>query len=151
MSRFIFAALMTLAAAPALADGKVYVTLPDMTPYEIDHEAADRFLGDAYRGLVLSSNCQNSWLTAEEHSLLTDGFDLLAYGVLKLSVDEVVSRYEKPAFAALDTPGACDEAPELKAALLEHLQDMGGSLEPLPDQEAAYHEWRALMDSIQPQ
>lgn len=151
MLRLISAALLALGlTSSALADGKVYVPLPDMSPYEADHEAADLFLRDLYRGLVLASNCPNTSLSDEEHSLLTDGFDLLAYGVLHLSVDDVVERYEGPAFSALDAPNACDDAPGLKANLIDFLISLGGSLTPLPDQDQAYREWRELMDRIQP-
>lgn len=136
--------------APVLADGKIYVPLPDMSAIGRDPVAADRLLRDLYSALVLSQNCPGASLTGEAHSLISDSFDLLAYGELKLSTDVIISRYEKPAFDLMDQPGGCDNEAVLKAGVLAVLQQAGGSLTALPDQERGYQDWRALMDQITP-
>jgi hypothetical protein len=88
-------------------------------------------------------------VTEEEWSLLTDAADLLAYGQLRLSTDDYDTNYYSPAFAALDQAGTCEEkGPEVEEVLSE-LVERGGSREALPDQNAAYEEWRALMDRLQ--
>ena len=148
---FLIPLLLSLPlAAPALADGKIFVPLPDMSDIGRDPVAADLLLRDLYRAMVLSQNCPGASLSGEEHSLISDGFDLLAYGALNLSTDEVISRYEKPAFDLVDQPGGCDNEAGLKADVLAVLQQAGGSLTALPDQERGYQDWRALMDQIRP-
>lgn len=153
MKRIFLTAFLLAAsgATAALADGKVYITLPDMAGAAQDPVAADRLLADMENTLVLSQNCPGASLSDAEHSLLTDGFDLLAYGELKLDTDTVIAKYEKPAFDLLDSnSGACDGEPELKARTIATLLAAGGDLTPLPDQEKAHLEWRALMDEIRP-
>ncbi|NPD17102.1 hypothetical protein HOY34_18065 [Xinfangfangia sp. D13-10-4-6] len=152
MKRFALLATcsLLLSGTAALADGKVYVTLPDMAVFAKDPVVADRMLRNLYNATVLSVNCPGASLSDAEHSLLTDSFDLLAYGELKLSTDELISRYEGPAFAQLDDPDACIEEADLKEQMLNDLRDAGGSTVPLADQEQAYHDWRALMDAIRP-
>ncbi|MBJ2151289.1 hypothetical protein [Paracoccus sp. IB05] len=153
MKRIFLTAAVTLGlgATAALADGKVYITLPDMSGIAQDPVAADRLLSDMQNTLVLSQNCPEASLSDEEHSLLTDGFDLLAYGELKLDTDGIIAKYETPAFDLLDNSTlACSEEPELKARTIATLIEAGGDLTPLPDQEKAYLDWRALMDQIRP-
>ncbi|WP_157971133.1 hypothetical protein [Pseudogemmobacter bohemicus] len=149
---FLAAGLITgLGATAALADGKVYITLPDMSGFAQDPATADQLLRDMENTLVLSQNCPGSSLSDAEHSLLTDGFDLLAYGALKLDTDSIIAKYEVPAFAQLDNAAAtCPGEAALKARTIATLLEAGADLTPLPDQEKAYLEWRALMDSIRP-
>ncbi len=152
MKRILLTAALSLSlgAGAALADGKVYITLPDMSGIAQDKAASDLLLADIYKTMVLSQNCPGTSLSGEEHSLLSDGFDLLAWE-LELSMDETIEKYEKPAFALLDSgDDACSEEPELKARTIATLLKAGGDLTPLPDQEKAYHEWRSLMDAIRP-
>ncbi len=152
MKRILLTAGLSLGLSSglALADGKVYVTLPDMSGIARDAAQSDQLLTDLYAVMVLSQNCPGASLTGAEHSLVSDGFDLLAHGELKLSSDEVISRYEQPAFALLDDNSNCAREAQLKFDTLKTLEAAGGSLVPLPDQEKAYVEWRALMDSIEP-
>lgn len=139
--------LLAAGMQQAVADGKVFVQLPDLSSYR--GEAAEGFLERVVLANVVSSNCPGYEVTEEEWSLLTDSADLLAYGQLKLSTDAYDDRFYKPAFDALDEAGTCDiEGPGVELVLAELIAH-GGSSEPLPDQDAAYEEWRALMDRLQ--
>lgn len=139
--------LLAMGAQQALADGKIYVQLPDLSTYE--GYPAEEFLGRVVLANVISSNCTGYEVTDEEWSLLTDSADLLAYGQLNLTTDDYDTLFYKPAFDALDEAGVCDrQGPDVERVLSE-LVERGGSREALPDQEAAYEEWRALMDGLQ--
>lgn len=139
--------LLGMGAQQAAADGKIFVQLPDLSSYEGDR--AEEFLGRVVLANVISSNCTGYEVTDEDWSLLTDSADLLAYGQLKLTTDDYDTQYYKPAFDALDESGACDrQGPDVERVLSE-LVEHGGSREALPDQDAAYEEWRALMDGLQ--
>lgn len=134
-------------ATPALADGKVYVQLPDLSAIE-GREAQD-MLHRVVLANVVSSNCADFAVTDAEWSLLTDAADLLAYGQLKLDTGRYDDQFYKPAFAALDAADTCRvEGPKVED-VLDELVAQGGSRDALPDQEAAYIAWRALMDEIQ--
>lgn len=139
--------LMAAGAQQAMADGKIFVQLPDLTSYS-DHRA-EEFLEQVVLANVVSSNCPDFAVSDEEWSLLTDSADLLAYGQLKLSTDDYDAYFYKPAFAALDEPGTCAEKGPGVEQVLSELVAQGGSREALPDQDAAYEEWRALMDRLQ--
>jgi hypothetical protein len=129
------------------ADGKIFVQLPDLTSYQ-GQDAKD-FLERVVLANGVSSNCAGYEVTDEDWSLLTDSADLLAYGQLKLTTDDYDTGYYNPAFAALDEAGTCEEkGPDVEQVLSE-LVDKGGSREALPNQEAAYEEWRTLMDKLQ--
>lgn len=141
------AATVMLCATPTLADGKIYVQLPDLSSYE--GQRAEDFLYQVVLANVVSSNCAGFEVTDEEWSLLTDAADLLAYGQLKLDTNSYDDNFYDPAFAALDKAGTCEsEGPNVENVLNELVQQ-GGSRTALPDQEAAYVEWRALMDRLQ--
>ena len=137
MKRLFAATALCLALAhPALADGKIYVQLPDLSSWK--GEEAEIFLTEIVLANVVSSNCPGFEITDEEWSLLTDSADLLARGQLGLSTDDYDANYYSPAFDALDDPDTCAEAgPEVKI-ILDKLVDMGGSRDALPDQDAAY-------------
>jgi hypothetical protein len=121
---------------PALADGKIYVQLPDLS--EISDAEAEGFLSQVVLANVISSNCPDFAVTEEEWSLLTDSADILARGQLRLSVDAYDSQYYGPAFAALDQADACaTHGPDVQPTI-EKLVELGGSREALADQEAAY-------------
>ncbi|RYE60301.1 MAG: hypothetical protein EOP20_02905 [Hyphomicrobiales bacterium] len=139
--------ILIAGASQAFADGKIYVQLPDLSSYT-DHRA-EEFLEQVVLANVVSSNCAGFEITDEEWSLLTDSADLLAYGQLKLTTDDYDNYFYKPAFAALDEAGTCEEKGPGVEQVLSELVEQGGSREALPDQEAAYEEWRALMDRIQ--
>lgn len=139
--------LLAAGVQQAAADGKIFVQLPDLSIYE--GYQAEEFLGRVVLANVVSSNCTGYEVTEEEWSLLTDSADLLAYGQLKLSTDDYDRLFSKPAFDALDEAGACDrQGPDVEV-VLDELVERGGSRQALPDQEAAYEEWRALMDRLQ--
>lgn len=139
--------LLAVGVQQAAADGKIFVQLPDLSIYE--GFQAEEFLKRVVLANVVSSNCTGYEITEEEWSLLTDSADLLAYGQLKLTTDDYDTYFYKPAFNALDEAGTCDrEGPGVEEVLSE-LVEQGGSREALPDQEAAYEEWRALMDQLQ--
>ncbi|WP_052951678.1 hypothetical protein [Devosia soli] len=139
--------LLALGTGTALADGKVYVQLPDLSSYT-DHRA-EEFLEAVVMANVVSSNCEGFGITDAEWSLLTDSADILAYGQLKLSTDDYDTYFYKPAFDALDKPGTCEEKGPGVEQVLSELVFQGGSREPLPDQEAAYKEWQVFMDDLQ--
>jgi hypothetical protein len=145
MRRTLFAlasAGLLLAPLPALADGKIYVQLPDLTSYR--GAAAETFLKELVLANIVSSNCTGYEVTDEDWSLLTDSADLIAYGQLGLSVDDYDATYYKPAFDALDQAGTCDEEGPKVEPMLEHLVEMGGSRDALPDQDAAYEAHQVL-------
>lgn len=139
--------LASLTVGPALADGKVYVQLPDLSSYT-DHRA-EEFLSAVVLANVVSSNCEGYGVTDAEWSLLTDSADLLAYGQLKLKTGDYDDWFYKPAFDKLDKPGTCEEDGPAVEQVLSELVAQGGSREPLPDQDKAYTEWRAKMDALQ--
>ena len=148
MNRILVAGAFILGlVTPALADGKVYVQLPDLSSYE--GNAAELFLYQTVLANVVSSNCPGFEVSAAEWSLLTDSADLLAYGQLKLSTNDYDKLFYDQAFDQLDESTTCAaQGPKVQNVLSE-LVKHGGSREPLADQEAAYTEWRALMDSLQ--
>lgn len=137
MKRLLAATALCLTLAnPALADGKIYVQLPDLSDWK--GEEAEIFLKDVVLANVVSSNCRGFEITDEEWSLLTDSADLLARGQLGLSTDDYDAGYYSPAFDALDDPDTCAEAGPEVQIILDKLVAMGGSREALPDQDAAY-------------
>jgi hypothetical protein len=133
-----------LLATPALADGKIYVQLPDLSDYQ--GERAERFLHELVLANVVSSNCPGFEVTEEESSLLIDSADVLARGNLKLSIDAYDADYYQPAFAALDQADTCEANGPYVQTTIDQLVVMGGSREPLPDQDAAYEDWRKMQD-----
>ena len=133
---FVTIATTLLLAGPALADGKIYVQLPDLSG--ITGAEAETFLNEVVLANVISSNCADFAVTDEEWSLLTDSADILAREQLRLSVDDYDSRFYGPAFNALDVADACaTHGPEVQP-VLDRLVELGGSREALPDQDAAY-------------
>lgn len=137
MKRLLAATAVCLALAnPTLADGKIYVQLPDLSSWK--GEEAEIFLKEVVLANVVSSNCPGFEITDEEWSLLTDSADLLARGQLGLSVDDYDAKYYSPAFDALNDPDTCAEfGPEVQITI-DKLLSFGGSREALPDQDAAY-------------
>lgn len=130
---------------PVLADGKIYVQMPDLSG--IDGAEAEKFLGEVVLANVISSNCPDFAVTDEEWSLLTDSADILARGQLGLSVDDYDSQYYGPAFAALDKADACaTHGPDVQP-VIDRLIELGGSREALPDQDAAYQAEQARQAS----
>jgi hypothetical protein len=130
-----------LLASPALADGKIYVQLPDVS--DIGGAEAETLLHRVVLANVISSNCPDFAVTDEEWSLLTDSADLLARGQLQLSIDDYDSQYYGPAFAALDATDACaTHGPDVQPAI-DLLVELGGSRQALPDQDAAYQQDQA--------
>lgn len=146
MKRFLIGASlagMLLAATPALADGKIYVQLPDLSG--ITGTQAEDFLQQVVLANIVSSNCTGYEVSEEEWSLLTDSADILSHQ-MGLTTDEYVDKYETPAFKALDEAGICEDQGPHVQPILDELVALGGSREALPDQEAAYTEWRAMQD-----
>jgi hypothetical protein len=132
-------------AAPALADGKIYVQLPDLSG--LDGAEAEAFLSEVVLANVISSNCPDFPVTDEEWSLLVDSADILAHEQLRLSVDDYDSQYYGPAFATLDKADACaTHGPDVQPTL-DRLVELGGSREALPDQDAAYQAEQARQAS----
>jgi len=139
--------VLVASASGALADGKIYVQLPDLGSYS--GAEAEAFLERVVLANVVSSNCAGYEVTDEEWSLLTDSADILAYGQLKLSVDDYDAKFYSPAFAELDKTGTCETAGPDVEKVLDALVEAGGSREALPDQETGYRDWQALMDGLQ--
>ena len=134
----LFATIATtlLLVTPALADGKIYVQLPDLSG--ITGAEAEAFLSEVVLANVVSSNCPGFEITEEEWSLLTDSADILARAQLRLSVDDYDSQFYGPAFAALDRPETCAQAGPGVQPTIDRLVELGGSRTALPDQDAAY-------------
>ena len=135
---------VALLATPALADGKVYVQLPDLS--SLHGEGEKDFLRAIILANVISSNCADYAVSDAEWSLLTDSADLIAKGQLHLDSSAYDDQYYGPAFAVLENEGACDTHGSKVQPMLEQLVELGGSREPLPDQEAAYEDWRKMQD-----
>ena len=131
----LFATSLAL-TVPSLADGKIYVQLPDLSG--ISGGEAETFLKEVVLANVISSNCDDFAVTDEEWSLLTDSADILARGQLGLSVDDYDSQYYAPAFDTLDKADACVAHGPQVQPVIDRLVELGGSREALPDQDAAY-------------
>lgn len=138
---FVVAGLCLALSGPALADGKIYVQLPDLSG--VSGEAAEAMLSEVVLANVVSSNCPAFSVTDEEWSLLVDSADILAREQLRLSIDDYDSRFYGPAFAALDKPDACETAGPQVQPTLDRLVELGGSRDALPDQAAAYEAMQA--------
>ena len=121
---------------PVLADGKIYVQLPDLS--DINGAEADSFLSGVVLANVISSNCPDFAVTEEEWSLLTDSADILAREQLRLNVDDYDSQYYGPAFDTLDKADACATHGPQVQPVIDKLVELGGSREALADQDAAY-------------
>ena len=132
-------------ASPAMADGKVYVQLPDLS--SLHGEGAKDFLREVILANVISSNCAGYEVSDAEWSLLTDAADIIAKGQLHLDSGAYDDQYYGPAFAVLEDAGACETHGPKVQPMLDRLVEMGGSRDPLPDQEAAYEDWRAMQDA----
>ena len=130
---------------PVLADGKIYVQLPDLS--DISGAEAEKFLGEVVLANVISSNCPDFAVTDEEWSLLTDSADMLARGQLGLGIDDYDSQYYGPAFAALDKADACATHGPVVQPVIDRLIELGGSRAALPDQDAAYQAEQARQAS----
>lgn len=142
MNRILTAAVLCLVlTAPALADGKIYVQLPDLSSYE--GERGEEFLYQLVLGNVVASNCVGYEITEEEWSLMVDSADLLTYE-LGLSTDDYIDNFETPAFAALDQPDTCETVGPAVQPLIDELVNLGGSREALPDQDKAYEDYQAM-------
>ncbi len=129
-------AALLLLAAPALADGKVYVQLPEFGAFAGNE--AETLLEQVVQANVVSSNCPDYAVTDAEWSLLTDSADLLARGELGLSIDDYDRYFYAPAFDLLDKPDTCAKEGPAVELVLEELVYRGGSREPLADQDAGY-------------
>lgn len=129
-------ATILLLAGPALADGKIYVKLPDLSG--IGGAEAETFLNEVVLANVVSSNCAGYEITEEEWSLLTDSADILAYEQLRLSVDNYDANYYGPAFDAIDRPETCEQVGPGVQSTIDRLVELGGSREALADQDAGY-------------
>lgn len=140
MSAALLVAAMS--ATPALADGKIYVQLPDLSSYQ-GPEAED-FLYQIVLANIVASNCTGYEITDEEWSLLTDSADILARGQLGLSVDDYDDQYFSPAFDALDEADTCETMGPKVQPILDELVNLGGSRDALPDQDKAYEDWSAM-------
>ena len=134
-----------LLVTPALADGKVYVQLPNLSDYQ--GKEAEDFLYQVVLANIVSSNCEGFEATEEEWSLLTDSADILWHDNLDLTTEQYIATYETPAFAALDDPDTCATMGPKVQPILNELVAHGGSVEPLPDQEKAYEDWRKMQDA----
>lgn len=132
-------------SSPAFADGKIFVQLPDLTSYT--GAKAEALLHRIVLANVVSSNCEGFEITEEEWSLLTDSADMLAKQQLRLATQAYDEVYYDPAFTALDQPDTCAlEGPGVKLVLAD-LVKQGGSTTALPDQDAAYIDWRKMQDA----
>lgn len=145
MKRQLFPLALLLLATPALADGKIYVQLPDLSG--ITGAEAEALLSEVVLANVVSSNCPDFAVSDEEWSLLTDSADILAREQLRLSVEEYDSQFYGPAFAAMERPETCGEAGPDVQPVLDRLVALGGSREALPDQDAAYQAQQARQAS----
>ncbi|MGB3336314.1 MAG: hypothetical protein WBA73_03960 [Devosia sp.] len=138
-------AITVLFAGPALADGKIYVQLPDLSGFS--SAEAESFLDQVVLANVVSSNCPDFAVSDEEWSLLTDSADILAREQLRLSVEDYDSQYYGPAFSALDVAEACAmHGPDVQP-VIDRLVELGGSREALPDQDKAYEAEQARQAS----
>ena len=124
-------ALALLLPGAALADGAVAVPLPDLAG--LSEAQSQELLRAVVSANVVGMNCPEFQITDGEWSLLTGSADALAYANLNLSTDAYDADYYGPAFASLDDAATCGaEGPRIRG-LIHLLQDMGGSVEAIPD------------------
>lgn len=143
MKRLLAATALCLAcAAPALADGKVYVQLPDLPTFPI--RDAEALLHGLVTAVVVSSNCAGYEVSEAEWSLLSDSADMIAYAQLGLNIEDYDAIYWQPAFAFLEEDGTCAAEGPGVDTMLDNLVRLGGSRQPLPDQDAAHEAYQLL-------
>ena len=135
---FATIAATLLLAGPALADGKIYVQLPDLSGFT--GAEAEALLTEVVLANVVSSNCPDFAVTDEEWSLLTDSADILARGQLGLSIEDYDFRFYRPAFNETERPDRCEVFGPDVQPVIDRLVELGGSREALPDQDAAYQQ-----------
>lgn len=113
---------------PAFADGGVTVQLPD--PGQIASAASPGFLMELVMANVTGMNCPGATLTDGEWALITGTADRVAEA-LQIDTGSYDDQFYGPAFAAIDQPGTCEaEGPRI-APLIERLESMGGSTDPI--------------------
>ena len=130
--------------APALADGRVFVPVPDLS--SIAGEDAKRLLDQLVLAVVVGSNCPGFELTDAQWSLLTDSADVLAHEQLGLSIGDYDDQVFVPAFDVLDAPDTCGKVGPKIGVLIDLLVGLGGSLDPIADQDAALAKWNVQQD-----
>lgn len=131
-------AATVMLASPALADGKIYVQLPDLSGFS--GAAAERLLTEVVLANVISSNCPDLSVTDAEWSLLADSADMLARGQLGLSIEDYDWYFYRPAFNEAERHDRCEVfGPDVRP-VIDRLVELGGSREALPDQDAAYQQ-----------
>ena len=122
------AAILTVTAGIALADGAITVQLPDVSG--LSDTEAKSLIAELANVNVITSNCPDYAISDGEWTLITGTGDRLA-GRLDLDAAGYERAYFAPAFKLLDDPGACDRiGPEAKP-LIQRLKAMGGDTAPL--------------------
>lgn len=120
--------LASPALTPAFADGATTVQMPD--PGQIAAAASPGFLAELVMANVAGMNCEGFGLTDGEWALITGTADRVAEA-LQIDSGAYDDQFYGPAFAAIDQPGTCEaEGPKI-APLIDRLESMGGSTDPI--------------------
>ena len=122
------AAILTVTAGIALADGAITVQLPDVSG--LSDTEAKSLIAELANVNVITSNCPAYPVTDGEWTLITGTGDRLA-ARLGLDARAYDQTYYGPAFRLLDDPGACDRIGPQAKPLIARLKAMGGDTTPL--------------------
>ncbi|RJL03980.1 hypothetical protein D3P06_09835 [Paracoccus aestuarii] len=107
---------------------RLVVPVPDVSALSDDEARA--LLQDLARMNVVTSECPDYDVSDPEWQLMTDTTDAVT-GRLGLDALAFDREYFRPAFNELDDPAACDRLGPEAARLIERLEAMGGSTQPV--------------------
>ncbi|WBU53369.1 hypothetical protein [Paracoccus sp. SCSIO 75233] len=119
--------VITISAAPVLAEGRVAVPVPDLSG--MSDADAEKLIAALAQINVITSNCPEYRVSDGEWMLLTGTGDLLS-NMLGLDPSAYDKTYFGPAFDTLDDPGACDRIGPKARPIIDDLIEMGGGTEP---------------------
>lgn len=132
------AATLCLAlTAPALADTKIYVQLPDLSEY--GQLGGMDLLYQLARAEIAIANCPGATVTPEEAFLLSGSIDVLLH-LQKVDAAEYADEYTN---VALDQLDCAVDGPDVAKAI-DALVELGGSRQALPDQAKAAQDDQAM-------
>lgn len=131
MSAAVTGALMAPAGAQGV-DGvpgdRLVVPLPDVSG--LDDAQAQDLMRELAQMNVITSECPDHDVSDPEWQLMTDTTDAL---MARLGIDAITydREYFRPAFSLMDDPASCDTLGPQAPALIERLEAMGGSAQPV--------------------
>ena len=126
------AAILTVTAGIALADGAITVQLPDVSG--LSDTEAKSLIAELANVNVITSNCPDYAISDGEWTLITGTGDRLA-ARLGMDAAEYDRSYYGPAFKLLDDPGACDRIGPTAKPMIQRLIGMGGDTKALTESQ----------------